>query len=157
MAFTCMSWNSRALHLHVHRKRKQSTWNATPHYKLEKETVTGEMVVKAIVNTLGPQMKAAGVKWIFADNDSKLHQKQVIEAWSWFGIKPWPGTGKRCWDRKKGGFPVDFPELMPLDRTMHHRWKNTRPNGLYALWNSRKQSRRTTGGFYNLFVRIKCV
>ena len=48
----------------------------------------------------------------------------MIEAWAFFGIKLWPGAGKRCWDRKVGGFPVDYPELMPLDRTIHHRWKN---------------------------------
>ena len=69
-------------------------------------------------------MKAAGVKYMIVDNDSKLHQKQVQEAWKRWGIKLIPGAGKRCHDRKKGGFPVDYPELMPLDRTIHHRWKN---------------------------------
>ena len=59
----------------------------------------------------------------------------MIEAWAFFGIKLWPGAGKRCWDRKVGGFPVDYPELMPLDRTIHHRWKNVKQRGLYALWN----------------------
>ena len=52
-------------------------------------------------------------------------------------------------DREKGGFPVDYPELMPLDRTIHHKWKNSKKGGLYALWNARKRSRRTTGGFMN--------
>ena len=79
-----MSWKGRALYLHAYRRRKKPTWNSTPHYKAEKETVTGEMVVKAIMTTLGPQMKAAGVKWIFADNDSKSHQQQVMEAWAFF-------------------------------------------------------------------------
>ena len=149
MAFTCMSCKGRALYLHAYRRRKKPTWSSIPHYKAEKETVTGEMVVKAIMTTFGPLMKTAGVKWIFADNDSKLHQKQVIEAWAFFGIKLWPGAGKRCWDRKVGGFPVDYPELMPLDRTIHHRWKNAKQGGLYALWNSRRKSRRNVGGFFN--------
>ena len=61
MAFTCMSWKGRALY-HAYRRRKKPTWNSTPYYKAEKETVTGEMVVKAIMTTLGPRMKAAGVK-----------------------------------------------------------------------------------------------
>ena len=96
------------------------------------------MVVKAIVTTLGPQMRAAGVKWIFTDNDSKLHQQQVSDAWAQFGIRLWPGACKRCWDRRRGGFPVYYPEFMPLDRTIHNRWKNGKNGGLYSLWKSRK-------------------
>ena len=38
---------------------------------------------------------------------------------------------------------------MPLDRTLHHRWKNAKNGGLYALWNARKASRRNVGGFFN--------
>ena len=87
----------------------------------------------------GPEMQRFGIKWVYADNDNKLHQKQVIDAWA----------GKRCWDRRKGGFPVDYPELMPLDRSIHHRWKNAKNGGLYSLWNARKRLRRTTGGFIN--------
>ena len=94
-------------------------------------------------------MKAAGVKYIIVDYDSKLHQKQVQEAWKRWGIKLIPGAGKRCHDRKKGRFPVDYPELMPLDRTIHHRWKNEKHGGLCALWNSRKPSRKNVGGFFN--------
>ena len=45
--------------------------------------------------------------------------------------------------------PVDFPVLMPLDQTIHNTWKNSKPNGLYARWNARRQDRKTTGGFYN--------
>ena len=149
MAFTCMCWKGRALHLHVHRRRKQKTWNATPHYKLEKESVTGAMVVQAIHETFGPDMQRFGIKWVYADNDNKLHQKQVIDAWAEYGIEVHPGAGKRCWDRRKGGFPVDYPELMPLDRSIHHRWKNAKNGGLYSLWNARKRHRRTTGGFIN--------
>ena len=149
MAFTCMCWEGRSLHLHVHRRRKAKTWNATPHYKLEKETVTGAMVVKAIHETFGPAMQAFGVKWVYADNDNKLHQQQVIDAWLEYGIKVHPGAGKRCWDRCAGGFPVDYPELMPLDRSIHHRWKNAKNGGLYSLWNSHKPTRKTAGGFIN--------
>lgn len=111
--------------------------------------MTGEMVVNAIHETLGPAMEALGVEWVYADNDNKLHQKQVIEAWAEYGIKVHPGAGKRCWDREEGGFPVDYPELMPLDRSVHHRWKNAKNGGLYSLWNSRKRNRRTAGGFIN--------
>ena len=71
-------------------------------------------------------MEAVGVKWVYADNDSKLHQRQVVEAWAEYGIRVHPGAGKRCWDREKGGFPVDYPELMPLDRTIHHKCQNSR-------------------------------
>ena len=85
-AFTCMSWNSRALHLHFSRKRKHKTWNSKPHYKLVGESVTGEAVVNAINETLGPAMQADGVKHVYADNDPKLHQQQVKEAWEKFGI-----------------------------------------------------------------------
>ena len=148
-AFTCMSWNSRALHLHVRRRRKKKTWNAKPHYKLEKESVTGAAVVEAIETTLGPAMETDGIKWVIADNDGKLHQKQVKDAWAQFGIKLYPGSGQRCWDREEGGFPVDFPKLMPLDRTLHHRWKNSKNGGLYAIFNARDKRRRTTGGFIN--------
>ena len=48
------------VYFHYHR-RKAPTWNATPHYKMEKETVTGEMVVKAIINTFGLQMEASRI------------------------------------------------------------------------------------------------
>ena len=147
--FTCMSWNSRALYLHAKRRRKKKTWNATPHYKIERESVTGAAVVEAIETTLGPEMQEAGVKWVFADNDGKLHQQQVKAAWAKFGINLYPGSGKRCWDKEEGGFPVDFPVLMPLDRTIHHRWKNSKKGGLYSIFNKRKKSRRTTGGFIN--------
>jgi len=149
MAFTCMAWEGRALHLHVQRRRKKKTWNATPHYKLEKESVTGAMVVKAIHETLGPAMQELGIKWVYADNDNKLHQKQVIDAWQEYGIKVHPGAGKRCWDRAEGGFPVDYPELMPLDRSIHHKWKNAKNGGLYSIWNKRKPSRRNAGAFMN--------
>lgn len=101
-AFTCASYDSRALHLHINRRRKKKTWNAKPHYKLERETVTGEAVVEAIHMTLGPAMEAAGIEWVYADNDMKLHQKQVVEAWAEYGIKVHPGAGKRCWDKKRG-------------------------------------------------------
>ena len=83
------------------------------------------------------------------DNNLKLHQKQVVEAWSEYGIRVHPGAGKRYWDRKKNGFSVDYPELMPLDRSVHHKWKNSKKGGLYALWDSRPDNRRTTGGFRN--------
>ena len=39
--------------------------------------------------------------------------------------------------------------LSSLDRTIHHKWKNAKNGGLYAIWNSRFPSRRTTGGFFN--------
>ena len=90
-----------------------------------------------------------GIKGVFADNDCKLHQKQVKDAWAEFGIKLYPGSGQRCWDRMEGGFPVDFPILMPLDRTIHHRWKNSKKGGLYSKFNARKSERKTTGGFIN--------
>ena len=51
--------------------------------------------------------------------------------------------------RQEGGFPVDYPELMPLDRSIHHRWKNAKNGGLYSLWNRRKRLRKTAGGFIN--------
>ena len=76
-------------------------------------------------------------------------KKQVIDAWAESGIKVHPGAGKRCWRRWKGGFPVDYPELMPLDRSIHYRWKNAKNGGLHSLWNARKRLRRTTGGFIN--------
>jgi len=148
-AFTCMSWNSRAFHLHLKRRRKQKTWNAKPHYKLERESVTGAAVVEAIEMTLGPAMQEDGIKWVFADNDCKLHQKQVKDAWAKFGIKLYPGAGQRCWDKVEGSFPVDFPILMPLDRTIHHRWKNSKNGDLYSKFNARKSERKTTGGFIN--------
>ena len=148
-----MSWNSRALHLHFHRERKTPTWNSTPHYKLAGESVTGDAVVRAIHETLGPAMKADGVKYIYCDNDSKLHQKQVKEAWAEFGISLHPAAGKNSWDREVGGFPVDWPKFMPLDRSIHHKWKNVKNGGLYYLWNRRKRSRKTTGGFYNDVVQ----
>ena len=107
------------------------------------------MVVRAIHETFGPAMQAFGVKWVYADNDNKLHQQQVIDAWLEYGIKVHPGAGKRYWDRCEGGFPVDYPELMPLDRSIHHRWKNAKNGGLYSLWNRRKRLRKTAGGFIN--------
>jgi len=56
------------------------------------------------------------------------------------------GAGKRCWDREEGGFPVDYPELMPLDSPSLENAKNV---GLYSLWNRRKRNRQTAGGFIN--------
>ena len=41
---------------------------------------------------------------------------------------------------------------MPLDRTIHYRWKNAKMGGLYAIWNKRKPLRKTTGGFMNDIV-----
>ena len=70
-------------------------------------------------------------------------------AWAEFGIKLYPGSGQRCWDRMEGDFPVDFPILMPLDRTIHHRWKNSKKGGLYSKFNARKSEGKTTGGFIN--------
>ena len=66
--------------LHLKRRRKKKTWNAKPHYELERESVTSAAVVGAIKMMLGPAMKEDGIKWVFADNDCKLHQKQVKDA-----------------------------------------------------------------------------
>jgi len=68
-------------------------------------------------------------------------------------VKLHPAGGKSSWDRAEDGFPVDYPKFMPLDRTVHHKWKNSKKGGLYYLWNLRKPSRRTTGGFYNDVVK----
>ena len=38
---------------------------------------------------------------------------------------------------------------MPLDKSIHHKWKNGKNGGLYYLWNSQKPSRKCAGGFYN--------
>ena len=46
-------------------------------------------------------------------------------------------------------FPVDYSELMPLDKSIHHKWKNSKNGGLYSVWNSRKPSRRNVGVFLN--------
>ena len=54
------------------------------------------MVVQAIHETFGPEMQRFGIKWVYADNDNKLHQKQVIDTWAEYGIKVHPGAGKRC-------------------------------------------------------------
>ena len=43
---------------------------------------------------------------------------------------------------------MDRPDLNPLDQSIHASWK-TRREGLYDRWRSRKESRRTSGGFYN--------
>ena len=56
VACMCTSYKVRALNLHVHRRRKQTIWNVTPHYKLENERVTGAMVVKAVHETFGLKM-----------------------------------------------------------------------------------------------------
>ena len=74
--------------------------------------------------------------------------KMVKEAWARWGIELWPAGGKSAWDRAIGGYPVDHPELNPLDQSVHASWK-TRRGGLYDRWRSRKKSRRTPGGFYN--------
>ena len=148
-AFTYMCWKGRALHLHFHRERKTKTWNSKPGYKLVRESVTGDAVVDAIHQTLGPQMQELGVQIVYADNDSKLHQKQVKAAWKEYGIDLHPAAGKTSWDRAVGGFPVDFPKFQPLDRTIHHKWKNSKHGGLYYLWNLRKPSRKTPDGFIN--------
>ena len=84
-----------------------------------------------------------GIKLVFTDNDCKLHQKHVKDAWAEFVIKLYPGSGQRCWDRMEGGFPVDFPILMPLDRTIHHRWKTRKkeactPNLMHENLNERQ-------------------
>merc|ERR1712139_9781 len=146
--FTGICWKGRALHCHFSRQRKVQTWNATPHYKLVGESVTGDSIVRAVVETLGPAFKKAGVKVVFADNDGKLHQQQVKEAWARFGITLWPAAGKTSWDRAVEGFPVDFPSFMPLDASIHHLWKNSK-EGLYARWNARKPGRKNVGAFVN--------
>ena len=95
-------------------------------------------------------MKRAGVKVMFSDDDSKLHQKKVHDAWAEFGITVWPGAWKTSWDRDdRGVFPVDFTVVVPLDQTIHNTWKNPKPNILYARWNARRQDRKRTRGFYN--------
>ena len=63
-------------------------------------------------------------------------------------IEFWPAGGKSGWDRAIGGYPVDRPDLNPLDQSIHASWK-TRCGGIYDRWRSRKESRRTSGGFYN--------
>ena len=70
------------------------------------------------------------------------------EAWARWGIELWPAGGKSAWDRAIGEYPVDRPDLNPLDQSIHASWK-TRRGGLYDRWRSRKESRRTPGGFYN--------
>ena len=107
------------------------------------------VIVDAIHKTLGPAMKADGIKYAYADNDSKLHQKQVKDAWAQYGIALHPAAGKNSWDREDGGFPVDWPKSMPLDKSIHHKWKNVKNGGLYYLWNLQKPSRKCAGGFYN--------
>ena len=64
-------------------------WNVLP-----RESVTGAAVVEAIKMTLDPAMKEDGIKCVFADNDCKLHQKQVKDAWAELGIKLYPGSGQ---------------------------------------------------------------
>ena len=81
-------------------------------------------------------------------NDSKLHQKKVVEEWDKFGIDVWPGAGKSCWDRdNRVEFPVDFPKFIPVDENPSHLEKICR-GGLYARWN-RKNIHKSCGGFYN--------
>ena len=47
-----------------------------------------------------------------------------------------------------GGFMVDRPACNPLDQSIHAAWK-THVGGLYWMWNARKFSRRTEGGFFH--------
>ena len=66
--------------------------------------------------------------------------KMVKEAWARWGIELWPAGGKSAWDRAIGGYPVDRPDLNPLDQSVHASWK-TRRGGHYDRWRSRKESR----------------
>ena len=101
-----------------------------------------------------PAMQVDGIKHVCAYNDSKLHEKKVKEAWAQYGIKLHPAAGKNSWDRDVGGFPVDWPLFITLDKTVHHKWKYTRNGGLYAIWNAREPTRKTTGGFYNNVINL---
>ena len=42
---------------------------------MEKETVSGVIVIEAIHDTLGPAMQAFGIEWVYADSENKLHQR----------------------------------------------------------------------------------
>ena len=83
----------------------------------------------AIHQTLGPAIKKDGITTVYADNDNKLHQKQLKEAWAEYSIELHPSASKNSWDRAVGGFPVD-PKFMSLDRSVHHKWKNVKNGGL---------------------------
>ena len=130
---TGISWNTRVLHLHFFRERKQQAWNSTPHYKRVNEKFSGKLVVKVIDQFFGPAFSAAGIEYVFCDNDTKSHMKMVKEAWARWGIDLWPAGGRSAWDRAIGGYPVDRPDLNHLDQSVHASWK-TRRGGLYDRW-----------------------
>ena len=56
----------------------------------------------------GPEMRRFGIKWDYVNNDNKLHQQQVVEAWAEYGIKVHSGTGKWCWHRRKMSFQLSI-------------------------------------------------
>ena len=95
-----------------------------------------------------PAFSAAGIEYVFCDNDTKSHMKMVKDAWARCGIELWPAGGRSAWDRAIEGYPVDRPDLNHLDQSVHASWK-TRHEEVYDRWRSRKESRRTPGVFYN--------
>ena len=112
-------------------KRRRGTWNATPHYRLQGESVTGGSVVEAI-HTLDASLKKAGVKLVFADNDGNLQPRTstwgVESLWNIFV----EATGKTSRDRGVGGISRWLSQL-PLDRSIHNHWKCRKHGGLYGL------------------------
>jgi len=56
-----------------------------------------------------------------------------VEACAEYGIKVDPGVGKRCWDRHEGGFLVDFPKFISLDRTIWNRWEFKKQRFIWNL------------------------
>ena len=115
---------------------------------MKKISVEIETVVDVIRHKFWPSLKRSGVKFVFADNDSKLQSEEARQEWAKFGIKLWPGSGEVT-HSAKGGFPVNRPACMPLDQSVHASWK-THGGGLYDTWNKRKSKRKTPGGFLNV-------
>ena len=145
--FTCISWKKKEMFIHADRYRK-SAHNAKPTYGLRKIPIEIETVVEVIRDLFGPSLKRAGIKFVFADNDSKLQSEEARREWAKFGIKLWPGAGQVT-HTAKGGFPVNRPACMPLDQSVHAAWKTHR-GGLYDTWNQRAARRKTPGGFLNV-------
>merc|ERR1719473_886070 len=79
---------------------------------------------------------------------TKLQSRASESAFAEFGIKLHPGAGQVT-NTAVGGFPVDRPDLQPLDQSVHANWK-TRKGGFYSKWNERPPSRQTPGGFVKL-------
>ena len=96
-------------------------------------------------------MQNAGIKHLIADSDCKFHsEKTTTFLKKNFGISVWPSAAKIPWDRREGGYPVNSPDLMVGDQSIHNDFKNSR-NGLYDKWNNQtRKGRHTNGRFLHL-------